>query len=102
MTTSTLQLRVSLLNITLLTLLAAVALCGTVAAGFALIGDDGPLRALMSRPVYLGLTILLIVELVYLGFAVHVGARQVRAGVCAVMRSSCNCNPSWRCLPAAS
>ena len=81
MTTSTLQLRVSLLNITLLTLLAAVALCGTVAAGFALIGDDGPLRALMSRPVYLGLTILLIVELVYLGFAVHVGARQVRAGV---------------------
>jgi len=81
MTTSTRQLHVSLLNITLLTVLAAVALCGTVAAGLTLIRGDAPLVAMMSRPVYLGLTILLAVELVYLAFAVHVGARQAQAGL---------------------
>ena len=81
MNTSTVQLRASLLNITFLTLLAAVAMCGTVAAGFTMIRGDAPLVALMSRPVYLGSAILLAVELVYLGFSIHVAARQARPRV---------------------
>ena len=81
MHTSSSQLRVSLLNITLLTLLAAVALCATVAAGLTLIRGDAPLVALMERPVYLGLVTLLAVELVYLGFAIHIGARQASTRV---------------------